>query len=72
MNIKACVCVCIYACVQCTWWKVQIPKLVTILRNDTAKCMGECAHIPGVPEVLSIKFSSIKQKVYIAGRKTKY
>jgi len=29
-------------------------------------------NIPGVPEVLSITFSSINQKVYIAGRKTKY
>jgi len=29
-------------------------------------------HAPGVPEVLSIAFSSINQKVYIAGRKTKY
>ena len=29
-------------------------------------------NIPGVPEVLSITFSSINQNVYIAGRKTKY
>ena len=41
----------------------------SLKRSFNPMCNGG---IPGVPEVLSIMFSSINQKVYIAGRKTKY
>ena len=37
-------------CVQCTWWKVQIPKAVAMSQNNTAISLGEGTHIEGIAD----------------------